>query len=410
MFDAIRRNLTAWDVSPDIWMLLARVQLRQFDWLLRDRVQARDKREFMVSAAKQLRMIPESGIRRFWQEATPEELSRFVCMRRGWIHGYERVARDGSTLLKMVCLMLHGRASSVRHQLSFGRLRRRARSQARSFLERVRGSRRVNARLKVIEARLAELDELIARGGEPVVEVRRVHEQELVLACPDKEGLTEAVRRIEADYYLSQTAIFRQGDVVVDVGAHVGVVSIFLAKKYPFIRIYAVEPEPRNFACLKRNIELNGAANVTAINKAVSGDGRERTLYVPGSGSARATIDRHAAHSKATVRTTLVQTVTLDQMFQEHGIRYCRVLKISAPGAIRDVLEGLTRTGCVDLVCGELDLADCSEARVEAASWRIARQHFWRIIGGQAPRTPRSWIHQGPIGIERPVGGALQRF
>jgi FkbM family methyltransferase len=391
-------------------MLLVRVELRQFDWLLKDRVQARDKREFMASAARQLRMIPASGIRRFRQEATPEELARFVFMRQGWIHVYERVARGGATVLKMVCLMLNGRASTVRQRLSFGRLRRRARSTARSFLERIRGSRPVEARLRVIETRLAEIAELIARGGEPVVEVRRVHGQALVFASPDKQGLTEAVRRIEADYYLFQTAIFREGDVVLDVGAHVGVMSIYLAKKYPFIHVYAVEPEPTKFTCLKRNIELNGASNVTAINKAVSGDGLERTLYVPGSGRARATIGRRPAHSGATGRTMPVQTVTLDRLFQEHGIRHCRLLKISAPDVIREALEGLTRTGCVDLVCGEVNLEDCSEARVEAASWRIARQHFWRIIGRRADGRLRSWIHQSPSGIERPVGDARQRL
>jgi hypothetical protein len=33
---------------------------------------------------------------------------------------------------------------------------------------------------------------------------------------------------------------------------------------------------------------------------------------------------------------------------------------------------------------------------LEMASWRIARQHFWRIRGGQAAANTMSWIQQIP--------------
>ena len=102
--------------------------------------------------------------------------------------------------------------------------------------------------------------------------------------------------------------------------------------------------------------------------------------------------------------------MTLDQLFNEHDIRYCRILKISAPGAIRESLKGFSRSDCIDLLCGEVESEDCSEASVEASSWRIARQHFWRIVGSQPSGTLRSWIHQTPMGIERGlVGGPLHR-
>ena len=33
---------------------------------------------------------------------------------------------------------------------------------------------------------------------------------------------------------------------------------------------------------------------------------------------------------------------------------------------------------------------------IEAASWRLARQHFWRIEAQQGKRTVRSWLHDAP--------------
>jgi tRNA A58 N-methylase Trm61 len=179
--------------------------------------------------------------------------------------------------------------------------------------------------------------------------------------------LFDAVWRTANDYYLMRTAVFREGDTVVDVGAHSGVVSIYLAKKYPFIKVYAIEPDPVNHTLLKRNIELNNVTNVTAINNAVSGDGE-----------------------------------TLEQLFREHEIRHCRVLKITAPGTVQETLNGFAKSGCVDLLCGEVNLEECSRANLEVASWRIARQHFWRTIDRGGDGTVCSWLHQMPTEMERP--------
>src|SRR5262249_11785074 len=65
VFDKIQKNLADWDASADIWALLIKVQLRQFDWLLRDRVQPRYKREFLALVAKQFAVIPDKGFQRF---------------------------------------------------------------------------------------------------------------------------------------------------------------------------------------------------------------------------------------------------------------------------------------------------------------------------------------------------------
>lgn len=59
---------------------------------------------------------------------------------------------------------------------------------------------------------------------------------------------------------------FHPGESVVDLGAHVGMFSIPLARDNPNVRFYAYEPHPRTFANLRLNIRLNKAWNVTAIN------------------------------------------------------------------------------------------------------------------------------------------------
>ena len=62
---------------------------------------------------------------------------------------------------------------------------------------------------------------------------------------------------------------------VVDIGAHVGVVSLYMARKYG-CHVDAYEPEPENYRRLVANVELNGlGALVAPHNVAITKDGRD---------------------------------------------------------------------------------------------------------------------------------------
>ncbi len=407
VFQKIHDNLTAWKVSHAIWAMLIKVQVRQFNWLLKDRVQLHHKREFIASVARQFQMIPESGFRKFVQQATDYELSTLLCMRRGWLYAYQRVSQGRWPLFSVLSMMQRDR---VRHavkktcQSGFGRMRQWLAAVVRSFGNRVVPLGALEHKFRTLTDtlhRLTRLQEFASPSREPLVEARRIHHQLLFLSRPTHAGLGDAIWRTETDHYLTQTAVFRAGDTIIDIGAHVGVVSIYLAKQFPFVTVYAIEPDPLNYACLLRNIALNGVANVVAINKAVAGDGQPRTLYADALESAWATLDAKLASSRYVLRTVQVDSITLDQLFQEYAIRHCRLLKMTALGAIQEILKGFTHSGCVDLLCGEVDLEDCSRVRLEMASWRIARQHFWRTLGQHAHGTVHPWIHQLPSRIEQ---------
>jgi len=54
------------------------------------------------------------------------------------------------------------------------------------------------------------------------------------------------------------------GDVFIDIGAHIGKYSLLFSKVAR--RVIAVESDPDNYYCLKRNIEINETKNITALN------------------------------------------------------------------------------------------------------------------------------------------------
>jgi|SRR5438874_12225785 len=49
-----------------------------------------------------------------------------------------------------------------------------------------------------------------------------------------------------------------RSDVLLDLGANIGMTSVWLAKRFSFTQVIAVEPDPNNAALARQNFELNG--------------------------------------------------------------------------------------------------------------------------------------------------------
>jgi len=161
------------------------------------------------------------------------------------------------------------------------------------------------------------------------------------------------MREIRTSYGLDSLPL-QAGDTVVDAGAQIGLVSIYLAKRYPGITIYAFEPVPDNYARLVRNLDANGVTNVVAINKALSGDGRLLTLYGDihtNSGGISAYLtpapsSNGNGHYEA-------QSLRLLDFLSERGVERLKLLKMDTEGAEYEILtpDVLART---EYLVGEL--------------------------------------------------------
>ena len=81
---------------------------------------------------------------------------------------------------------------------------------------------------------------------------------------------------MEKDCYGLSKIDFKKNDIVIDIGANTGIVSIYLAKKYPFLKIYSFEPFKMNYKSFIKNIKINNIPEgiIHPFNKAVTKDGR----------------------------------------------------------------------------------------------------------------------------------------
>lgn len=64
------------------------------------------------------------------------------------------------------------------------------------------------------------------------------------------------------------------GDCVFDVGANIGIFTLFLAQKWPTLRIFAFEPVPQVFKALRRNIHKHAPDSaIELLNVGLSREG-----------------------------------------------------------------------------------------------------------------------------------------
>jgi len=123
-------------------------------------------------------------------------------------------------------------------------------------------------------------------------------------------------------------ARLRRGDVVYDLGAHIGFFSICAASLGA--RVVAVEPDGDNAARLRRNAELN-AFDITVVEAAAWNE--TGTVRLVGGQSAK----EHSATPGEGVA-----SISLDDLVEDHGVP--ALIKLDVEGAESRVLEGGRRT------------------------------------------------------------------
>lgn len=134
---------------------------------------------------------------------------------------------------------------------------------------------------------------------------------------------------------------FKDGDVVIDIGANVGMVSILLAKKFPFLKIYSFEPLKENYDNFIKNIELNNIPKgvITAENKAVTKDGRLITMSINSANKGgSSTTDVISINSIMTKENSQVESITLEEIFKKYNINKLKLLKIDCEGSEYEIL------------------------------------------------------------------------
>lgn len=123
-------------------------------------------------------------------------------------------------------------------------------------------------------------------------------------------------------------------NVIVDVGAHIGMFSLLMAKRYPNAKIYAIEPIEENFENLMANNFLNACVDSVFPLQIAVGDGKDVNPYkhVANSGSI-------SQFNSPDSQCETVKTKPLDELISS----YTDLLKIDIEGSEYIALKRFTK-------------------------------------------------------------------
>jgi len=139
------------------------------------------------------------------------------------------------------------------------------------------------------------------------------------------------------------TRIFQKeinsGDTVLDIGAHIGYYTLISAKIVGETgKLFSFEANPANYAILKKNIEVNGYNNVTAVETAISDFKGSAKLFFERSSNTRWS-SIYNIHGEGNY--VDVEVSTIDEKLKDYT-GSVNFIKLDIEGAELAALRGMT--------------------------------------------------------------------
>lgn len=131
----------------------------------------------------------------------------------------------------------------------------------------------------------------------------------------------------------------KEGMTAIDIGANIGYVTLIMAELIgPTGRIYALEPDPRNFQILSKNIQANGYSGfVFPYQMAVSNISGVSKFYVSDKSNLGSMVQDERSKYAIDVAVT-----TLDKFVRDKGSP--NFIKMDIEGHEVEALEGMSNT------------------------------------------------------------------
>ena len=144
------------------------------------------------------------------------------------------------------------------------------------------------------------------------------------------------------DYKAVEEIIAKSDLPVLDVGAHIGIFSLYASALNPTVKIYALEPEKVNFALLLKNIFANKLENVKVHKIALAGKTEKRELVL-----APDSINHHLAgagdeNAAADSKRESVPAISPADFFKTYNIAAVGLMKMDIEAGEYEVFENMS--------------------------------------------------------------------
>lgn len=125
-----------------------------------------------------------------------------------------------------------------------------------------------------------------------------------------------------------------ESDTIIDIGAHIGLFTLFASQFCKNGKIYCFEPVKENYELLLSNMTLNNLSNVSAFNVAVADKTSTVRIFLNKDESGHSMFAQDSNFIE-------VQSTILKNIFDENNISICNFIKMDCEGAEYDIIRSL---------------------------------------------------------------------
>jgi FkbM family methyltransferase len=183
------------------------------------------------------------------------------------------------------------------------------------------GASRLRLTVDILQSRLLKYWRLPHYGARRSVRLSPGLKVRYRLNRGDLQALREVM--FEESYRPPQAP---RGGVLVDLGANIGLTSLWLWKRFGFSKVIAVEPDDGNLAILRENFRLNGVPGTVV-----------KGLVGPCGATALFQAHAHAVLGRVGAAGVAVDVVDLNHLLKDECVG---LVKIDIEGAEQDLVSG----------------------------------------------------------------------
>jgi len=172
-------------------------------------------------------------------------------------------------------------------------------------------------------------------------------------------------------------------DTIIEIGAHIGLFSLFAWQHCKNGKIYCFEPVKENHDILLSNLQLNEIKNITPVNSAVSKEESTVTIFLS---------QDEAGHSmySPTSKSFQVRSTSLKKIIDDNKIERCDFIKIDCEGAEYEIINSLPLDYFqkIKKIIIEYHFADTKPElldnlikKLESLSYKVSTKSLFKDIG-----------------------------